>query len=416
MTDRLLRFLRKVLNKVIHSIAFMPLLIGCAFLGLAEVAMQLDQKGVGERLNARIPWLSLEDTETALATVTTVITGLISLIVFSFSMVLLVMNQAITQLSNRILNNFIGERVQKWVLSIFTGTVIYALFLLLNINRGGTGGHAPSLSVYLLVFFTVFDIFLFVYFLHYITQSFRYEQLIHRIHNRTKRSLQHTRRPAHMGGSIREFKEEQLVLNPASGYYQGFALHRILTVAARHDVCIRFLHPVGTYLLKDVPLLIIRAAQPVNDTVVRKLLLDIDFYYGKDIDRNPYYGLHHLTEVGIKALSPGINDPGTAVISLNAIANLLCDHMAQPLPEYYTDPEGVPRIFVKAKTFVELFEAAVLPVWDYGRKDRIIQSALVRLTEQLKLADREKKYHALFDALLQDVVREQQLGFSIRGV
>jgi hypothetical protein len=58
----------------------------------------------------------------------------------------------------------------------------------------------------------------------------------------------------------------------------------------------------------------------------------------------------------------------------------------------------------------------VLPVWDYGRKDRIIQAALVRLTEQLKLADREKKYHALFDALLQDVVREQQLGFSIRGV
>jgi len=85
------------------------------------------------------------------------------------------------------------------------------------------------------------------------------------------------------------------------------------------------------------------------------------------------YGFRQLMEIAIKALSPGINDPGTAVISLQALGDLLAyklQHFHQP---YSYDKGGNIRIITKEKTFEEVFEEYILPIWDYGKGDRLLQ-------------------------------------------
>ena len=82
----------------------------------------------------------------------------------------------------------------------------------------------------------------------------------------------------------------------------------------------------------------------------------IDIEMGQEIDKSYTYGLKQLMEIAIKALSPGINDPGTAVISLQAIGDLLA-YRLQHFPELNVeDKKGTIRIITKEKSFDEAFE------------------------------------------------------------
>ena len=401
MMEGIFKWLRKVYNKFVHSIAFMPALFGFIFLLIAVAAMELDAAGVGFQLNEQIKWLNLNDASTARSIVSTVSAGIISLTVFSFSMVMILMNQAASQMSNRMLDSIIGDKVQKIILSFYIGTIIFSLFLLINISETDSAVNIPSLSIYFLLVLTISDIFLFVYFLHHITQSFRYEQLIQRIHNQAINALKQLNQHKNVQAVTNTPVNEHEIPSFQSGYFQGFNEERLLKLTTSYNIVIRFLHPVGSYILKDTPFLAIKGH--IDDHQLQKLFSNIDFYYGQEIDKNAYYGFFHLTEIAVKALSPGINDPGTAVLSINALTDLFSTVMKNPIEAALKDNAGNVRVFTRQFSIKELFERAVLPIWDYGKKDRIVQHAFVRMLEQLIYIDKENVYRAFFEAKLGEV-------------
>lgn len=400
------KWLRKRYNKSIHDLAFYPLLIMFGFLGLAIILLELDKTGAGERINDRIKWLTLKETDTATTIVSTVAAGIISLMVFSYSMVMVVMIQAASQMSNRLLDHLIGGRFQKLVLSFYVGTIVFAFVVLSNID-GEKENAIPVVSIYFLILLTIVDIFFFVRFLHFITQSIRYEQLIQAVHLKARNSLVNFTQKREAVDDEKDIEGEAIPANE-SGYYQGFSTERLMRICTEENLVIRFLHVKGEYVLKGIPLFVLQAEKTVSPQVLKRILADIDFFYGQEIDKNPYYGFFHLMEAGVKALSPGINDPGTAVYSLNAMADLLAYRMDNHLPGLFCDAKGCPRIISKEHSFEELFRRSLLPIWDYGRHDRTIQQALLRLLSQLQVKDREDRYDYLFKQLEEDIATAQK--------
>jgi uncharacterized membrane protein len=399
------KWFRKLYNKAIHSIAFFPALIVLCFLGLAILVLKLDASGVGEEINRQVAWLTLKDATTATTIVATVAAGIISLMVFSFSMVMVVMTQAASQMSNRLLDNFIGGRFQKMVLSFYIGTIVFA-FLLLSNSSEAEEVPVPVLSIYTLILLAIIDIFLFVSFLHFITQSIRYEQLIQGVHKKAQKSLSRYAEKQKATDPVKEM-EGKIIPAKESGYYQAFDTSRLLRLCTKENITIRFLHVKGEYVLRGTPLFVIQAAHEISPSLLDKVFAVIDFYYGQETDKNPYYGFLHLMETGVKALSPGINDPGTAVLSLNALADLLAYKMEHQIPAVFCDKSGIPRIITKEWSFEELFSYSVLPVWDYGRKDRTVQNALLRLLRQLQQKDASGRYGVLFESMIKDVKAAQ---------
>jgi uncharacterized membrane protein len=240
-----------------------------------------------------------------------------------------------------------------------------------------------------------------------------YEQLIKRIHNSTTTTLK-----THTAGTensiIKDISAEgKEVPASESGYFQGFSLKQLLKHTVEQDIIIQFLHTKGSYILKGTPFLVV-SADNIDDKRIKKFFLNIDFYYGQEIDKNSYYGFRHLMEVGVKALSPGINDPGTAVLSLNALTDLLGYKLHHRVSNVITDDRGKPRIITKETTFEELFICSVLPIWDYGKKDRLVQNGLSRLLSQLKLIDKENKYIHLFTQLMEEVKVQQNEQFTFK--
>ena len=90
-------------NKMIESIAFYPALIAVGFLALSWGMLVFDFSDYGKEIKSGLSWLSLKDASTARTIISTVAGAIISLTVFSFSMVMIVLNQAASQMSNRVI-------------------------------------------------------------------------------------------------------------------------------------------------------------------------------------------------------------------------------------------------------------------------------------------------------------------------
>lgn len=359
-------------SKTISSIAFIPAIVAFVFLFLSVFMVQFDYSESGKAIKSNSHWLTLKDASTARSIISTITGGIISLTVFSFSMVMILLNQAASQMSNRILEKLIGNRFQQIVLGFYIGTIVYALFLLSTIRDIDSGVYVPAISTYLLISFTVIDIFLFIYFLHYVTQSVKYETIIHKIFDDTQKSLEKK-------CVIRDVPEpffheaSGTVLHAGkSGIYQGFMEKPLLALCARENLVIRTEWPGGTMIMKNTPVLSVLNKNEVSEELREEITGLINIHGGQNIDTHYYYGFRQLMEVAVKALSPGINDPGTAVLSLQALGHLLkirSDHYPQ---HEIVDEHKMSRILVRERTLEEIFAECIYPIWDYGKHDRLV--------------------------------------------
>ena len=95
-------------------------------------------------------------------------------------------------------------------------------------------------------------------------------------------------------------------------------------------------------------------------------------------------GLGQLTDVAVKALSPGINDPTTAIHALHHSTVLLAELLRHDLgPDVLRDADGEPRVVIRRLSFTDLLEVAVVQPGIYGRDDPAVGVALLGLLRSL---------------------------------
>jgi len=368
-------------HQVINSIAFYPAIIALLFLIVSALSISFDFSEEGKQLKSHLQWLKLKDASTARSIISSIAAGIISLTVFSFSMVMIVLNQTAAQMSNRILDKLIGSRFQQVVLGIYVGTIVYALFLLSTIRDIDDGIHIPALSTYLLIALTICDIFLFIYFLHYITQSVKYDVIIKRIHKDTKDALEQTH-DLNVQSITSPFEERQTITNTKSGIYEGVSENALIEICDAHDATVFILPTPGSFLLEGIPM--IKSNKLLPDDIVNEIQMTLYVHSTESIDDNFFYGFKQLSEVAIKALSPGINDPGTAIQALRALFELLRYKVNHFQAVVIRNKSGQVRIIKEELTFKKIFETTILPIWDYGKNDRLIQNELATLLSQMQ--------------------------------
>lgn len=399
MITELLKTVKVAYKKTLTSIAFLPAVIALFLLVLSIVMVQFDFSTAGKAIKSNLHWLSLKDADTARSICAAITSGVISLTVFSFSMVMILLNQAASQMTNRILDKVIGNRFQQTILGFYIGTIVYALFLLSTIRDINSGIYVPAISTYLLIGLTIADIFLFIYFLHYVTQMVKYETIIHSVYDDTRKAIKKScllkdSPPA----EVAEVKGTAINSSKA-GLYQGFDRNALLSLCEREDLVVSFFYPVGSYLLENSPLVVVEHTKPLNEDVCRSLEVVINIHTGREINTSYYYGFIQLMEIAVRALSPGINDPGTAIMSLQALGDLLAMRINHFPETTITDKNGKVRIITKERSFEEVFAETILPVWDYGKKDRLLQQEMLHILQQLRAKERypviEKMLHTV---------------------
>jgi len=87
----------------------------------------------------------------------------------------------------------------------------------------------------------------------------------------------------------------------------------------------------------------------------------------------------------MKALSPGLNDPGTALLALRSLFQLFVFRLEHHPVQHFADDEGKVRVILREWPFQLLFTSTVLAIWDYGKHDRSIRHELRYLLPQLSI-------------------------------
>lgn len=377
-------YLLKVYRKITESIAFYPSLIAIGFFILALIAINLRSLGVTGYLIDNFPYLVLNDADTSRTILSTFIGGLLSLVVFSFSMVMLLLSQASANYSPRLLPGLISEKKHQIVLGTYLGTIVYDIFVIINIAPGADAYQLPGFAILLGIAAGIFCMGMFVYFIHSISQEIQIGNILINIFTVAKERLiyQDQKEENHGHRDFPNLENNYVIKSTQSGYFQGINEKNLLELAEKHETGFKILPIKGMFILKGVPAVCLE--EEVEEEVQTEILSCLRFNQNERVGDNYVLGFKQITEIAVKAMSPGINDPGTALSALDYLSELFALRMKLNDQEYLADEEGNLRINVNIVRFKDLVYNVLVPLRQYAKHDMLVMQKVLLMLKYLR--------------------------------
>jgi uncharacterized membrane protein len=322
----------------------------------------------------------------------------------TFSITMAVLALTSSSYGPRLVRNFMADRGNQAVLGVFTATFLYSILVLRAIGAGGQP-FVPQLAVGVAVVLAVLDVAVLVYFIHHISDSVQIATLSRQVREDLGRAVD-LLYPEHLGrgpdaAAAREAatadreagdrlrrrgEDGRAVLAARAGYLTTVTEESLLTTAAEHDLEVVLEVRPGCHLIERTPLLRVHPADVAGDVVDA---LRRSFVIGDR--RTPYqdveFVVQQLTELAVRALSPGINDPYTAVNALEDLTAGLSRLAERPQPSpVRRDPAGRPRVLAPRADPADIVAAVLDAMRWYGAGAPPVMHATLRLVEEVTRA------------------------------
>ncbi|WP_290796327.1 DUF2254 domain-containing protein [Halomonas sp.] len=384
-----------------QSIAYLPSLLSLGYFLVGLLAV-VPQDGF-ITMPGQLEFVRFDDTDTLRTLLSTLIAGMISLMVFSFSMVMSVLSQAGGQFSHKLVFGLVTERHHQWVLGNYLGTILFILMLLMVPENGDTPGTWRSLAAYLGTAMVIHCLALFVYFIHKTSRTVQVNSVVAGLHLATSHSLaklklrqqssRFTRVSAPNSASVSGSQALHKIRSSRTGHIQSVDFAKLTELAATIDGVIHLNFSPGDFTLADFPLFYVDAPTEPDRDWADQALAQLSYGEGEAIEGIHVHGLTQLMEVAVKSLSPGINDPGTARLCINQLTDLLRLRMDFAPCNAILDDQEQLRVSWPAESFENLLYRVLTPILHYGRDDVTIGLSLLKAVKSLSLyasdADRQ---------------------------
>ncbi|MCK0144890.1 DUF2254 domain-containing protein [Arenibacter sp. F26102] len=373
-----IKILKNLYSRVLQSIAFYPVLISIGFFILAFIMLELESLELAKTLKQRIPYFFIEDYETARAILTTLIGGILSLTVFSFTMVMVVLSQASSNFSPRLLPSLVSNKRHQLILGVYIGTLLYCIIILIFLGGHGMDAHSVGFSTMFAAISGVLCIGLFVYFIHSISTSIQIQNIINNIFRSSSRYLDEEYKDfSSLKVGLQELRMHnfETIYSHKSGYFRGFDASLLSDSLFDQGHHIEVLPFVGQHIWEGMPLM--RVQKMIEGKDLDDLLLCVDMSNNRTDENNGIGGFIKLMEIAVKAMSPGINDPGTAINAINKLAPLLMKTMRFPNKVSKSLREGKMILVTNNLRAKELMQIIIQPIRLYAKKDSSVVLALM---------------------------------------
>ncbi len=405
VTNRLFR----LYHRVTGSIAFYPTLIAVGLASLCVVTIVLEMTWLQphkEDLDLGL----VKNADNARLILGTLVGGIISLMVFSFSMVMVVLNSAASSLSPRVIPALISSRSHQVVLGVYLGTIINSLMLISTIQEGDDI-NVPSLGIFLALGLAVICLCLFVYFIRSISLSIQVDFILNRVYKQTLAQLRTRRRQLQdsHGPAWPDDAQWSVVRARRSGYFKALNVTAAHDVLDDHDARMTVQVHYGFFVMPGHPLM--RIERELDDDCTNRLLDCFDFYVEEYAHRHFFFGFKQIVEIAVRALSPGINDPGTAIKAIDMLSVLLAERMEMPDHEV-AHAQDRPRIFIRELNLHQLLQMTFGPQRRYGADDLQVLQALLQACKNLLYAAKDADTERVLLRHAQAVVDQAAISLS----
>lgn len=336
------------------------------------------------------PWLFDAKADGARALLSTIAGSVITVVSLVFSITLLVLSNASSQLGPRLLSSFMGDRFVQVVLGTFISCAVFSLLVLRTIE-GGDGGYVPRLSIGIALIYAVFALMVLVVFFHHLSKAIQADTIIASIRNSLDSRIEdffetHGGSGTWGAGDESEKPEESSsdfaeVCPDKSGYLQTLDYTAMVEICEKHELTLEVLLRPGDFVAKNEPMLRAGPKSRLDDDA-REALLGTVVIGGKRTDAQDIgFAFSQLVEIAVRALSPGVNDPNTAIACIDHLSAALANVVRQPPPQSeYATEDGDVVVFASTITFSDLLESSFSEI----RQNAAGQiTVLVRLIEGL---------------------------------
>jgi uncharacterized membrane protein len=361
--------------------------------------IDISREGIGR-------FLFVGSTESARNILTTVSGAMIGVAGTVFSITIVVLTLASSQLGPRLIKNFMYERINQIVLGSYVATFIYCLMVLNSINEYEDKVFIPSLSVLMALVAALGNIILLIVFIHHIAVSIQADTVISKISTSLMKNLE-TLFPESMGEELDEETEidiasirkkyghsNKLKANK-DGYLQYIDSDMIMKLCIEYDVWVELYFRPGDYLVKDVNVGTIYSLERLDDKDVKKFRHGFIAGKSRTHQQDAEHSILQLVEIAARALSSGVNDPYTAIVCIDNLTSTMRYLANARYPSKYRfDNDKNLRIIADNLSFDGMLDAAFNQIRQFSKNSPAVvirlMDALVTINKFVKIEDRKK--------------------------
>ncbi len=335
------------LRKVSSSLYFLPASITLLSVAVALVASGFEQT---HSLSGWFPDFWWSDQDSAREFLSTSAGVMITITGVAFSVVVVALTLASNQFCPRVLTRYVENRVNRLVFGVLTGNFAFALTLLATQQKNPE--NLPGLSLTLCFLFDLASTIVFIYFIHHTATSLQVDNLVADIRQATLRNI----------AKLKSEEADPVLLGPANsatdlipmlgcesrftaaqnGYVEAVRLEDLISISARVGEPIEVLTGLGDWVTPETAC-IKPLKNEVDDELIESIQACFEVGDSRRLDLDISYGFREIVDIALKAVSPAVNDPTTAVMCLNNLGTMmeaLCRGGWPPVALFGSDEEG----------------------------------------------------------------------------
>jgi uncharacterized membrane protein len=329
-------------------------------------------------------WLYGGDASSARGLLSSLLSGLMTMFSLVVSVTFVILTLAASQLGPRLIPTFMGDRQIQVVLGLFLGTILYVLVVLRSLDETLGPEGVPHVAVTIASALTVVCLFALLFYVHKVARAIVADSIVAKVAgdlHRTVREMLPEDAPAEGTAPEVTLPRARIVSLDRSGYIQVIDYDRLVALACREQALLQVKVRAGHFVLRSGEHVTVHAAHPLGpdaEEVIRSAFVVGD-------ERSPAqdleHGLRQLVEIALRALSPGINDPYTAIVAVDRLGAALEEIFRRPLQaSVLRDADGTVRVIAQRSDVQGLTDAAFDAIRQAARD---IPAVLIRLADVL---------------------------------
>ncbi|TCI45836.1 MULTISPECIES: DUF2254 domain-containing protein [unclassified Exiguobacterium] len=342
---------------------FVPFLYGTGGIVLTFLTQYF-----GSFFRELLPEIIYLDQDSAASVLSSSFTSLMTMMTFSFSTILVVLTTYSSQFSPRTINNFLTNSASKHTLGIFIMTTVYGITNLFLIR---TSEEDAVLASGVSVVLVVSSIWAFVKFIQTISVSIQAERLLSSLHREALSVIEKQKQAVEDGKvsivlkrSVHTFEAGQAVYASRTGYVQLFSSEK----QEDHDISFESVVAVGDFVAEGDIL-----GYWLGDDALDKDVFQIGEI--RSSIQDPAFVIEKLSEIALKGVSPGINDPNTAIHAIHYIGDILRELSELPEGDFVFS-NGKSDWHIKRKAMEATLFEALAPIKTYASHDIFVMASI----------------------------------------